>query len=57
VLVPPGDVGATADALRLLLEDVGTRRRFGMAGRERVESQTWDLIAQQVSEVYTDATS
>lgn len=35
VLVPPGDTAAFGSALRMVLEDEGTRRRMGEAGRAR----------------------
>jgi glycosyltransferase involved in cell wall biosynthesis len=37
LLVPPGDVEATADALARLAGDPGLRRRMGEGGRRRVE--------------------
>jgi glycosyltransferase involved in cell wall biosynthesis len=36
ILVPPGDVGALAQAVRWLLEDPARGRRLGEAGRVRV---------------------
>jgi glycosyltransferase involved in cell wall biosynthesis len=53
VLVPPGDVGALAAALDLLLADPGRARRLGEAGRARVESR-FSLAeqARRVLEVY-----
>jgi glycosyltransferase involved in cell wall biosynthesis len=36
LLVPPGDVQALTDALKLLLGDAALRHRFGAAGRARV---------------------
>jgi glycosyltransferase involved in cell wall biosynthesis len=36
LLVPPGDAGALADALRWLHDDPSLRRRLGLAGREKV---------------------
>ncbi|HET7464277.1 MAG TPA: glycosyltransferase family 4 protein [Longimicrobium sp.] len=37
LLVPPGDVGALADALRALVASPGRRREMGAAARRRIE--------------------
>jgi glycosyltransferase involved in cell wall biosynthesis len=39
ILVPPGNIGAFADAVEKLLADEGLRRRMGEAGRRRVERE------------------
>lgn len=38
-LVPPGDAGAIADKVALLLDGADTRNRFGAAGRDKVERE------------------
>jgi glycosyltransferase involved in cell wall biosynthesis len=38
VIVPPGDVAALADAMRMLAEDVSLRRAMGLAARRRYEA-------------------
>jgi len=49
VLVPPGDVGAAADALLDLLDDVGRRTRLGENGRRRIRDE---LAWEHQAEVY-----
>lgn len=39
LLVPPRDPAAVVDALRLLLDEPETARRFGEAGRERIRTE------------------
>lgn len=39
LVVPPGNAGALADALRVLLADEGLRDRLGAAGRRRVAEE------------------
>jgi glycosyltransferase involved in cell wall biosynthesis len=52
-LVPPGDPGATAAAVRELLGDPALRHRYGGAGRERVLARfTWQRVALGVEQVY-----
>jgi len=54
LLVPFGDVGALATALRTLLDDPALRARLGAAGREKVLRQyTWERITTAVRGVYT----
>jgi len=43
-LVPPGDAGAVADAVRLLAGDPGLRARYGAAGRRSVAGRTWAAV-------------
>ena len=52
ILVPSGDVGAIADAIRRLLDDPGERARLGAAGRIWAENFTWDRIARDQEQVY-----
>jgi starch synthase len=55
-LVPPGDPGALAAALRGALADPDRAARMGAAGRRRVETHfSWDRIAEQTLAVYADA--
>jgi glycosyltransferase involved in cell wall biosynthesis len=52
-LVAAGDPVALAEAIRQLLADPGLARRFGMAGRARVERQfSSETMADRVSEMY-----
>jgi glycosyltransferase involved in cell wall biosynthesis len=39
LLTPPGDPGALADALRVLISDRALRERFGRAARHRAETE------------------
>jgi glycosyltransferase involved in cell wall biosynthesis len=53
VLVPPGDAGAVAAALRELLADETLRSRLAGRGRERVEREyTADAMADATQRVY-----
>ena len=52
-LVPPGDPGAIAAAVRELLDDTVLRRRYGAAGRDRVLARfTWQRVALGAEQVY-----
>jgi glycosyltransferase involved in cell wall biosynthesis len=52
-LVPPGDPGAVAAAVRELLAADDVRRRYGTAGRERVLAHyTWSRVADGVEDVH-----
>ena len=52
-LVPPGDPGALADRLSVLLSDADLAKRRGEAGRRRVlEEFTWDRIAEKTVALY-----
>lgn len=53
ILVPPGDIGALAEALRTLLDDPQLAARMGEAGRRRVEDRfTAQQMADAVLELY-----
>ena len=53
LLVPPGDPGALAGALRLLADDPGRARRMGEAGRRDVaERFTLERMVSELQEVY-----
>ncbi|NMO36092.1 glycosyltransferase family 1 protein [Streptomyces sp. GMY01] len=57
-LVPEGDPAAIAAAVRELLGSERTRRRYGSAGRERVQARfTWRRVADGVEQVYRRATA
>jgi glycogen synthase len=56
ILVPPGDPGALADAVRRLVAAPDLAARLGQAGRHRVEARfTWDRVAGRTLEIYRDA--
>ncbi|UUU25510.1 glycosyltransferase [Streptomyces sp. DSM 40750] len=57
-LVPVGDLGATAEAVRDLLADERLRRTMGANGRERALARyTWQRVADGVEEVYQRVTA
>jgi glycosyltransferase involved in cell wall biosynthesis len=57
-LVPEGDPAAIAAAVRELLGSERTRRRYGSAGRERVQARfTWRRVADGVEQVYRRVTA
>ncbi len=57
-LVPAGDSGAIAGAVRELLADERLRRGMGAAGRERVLARyTWQRVADGVEQVYQRVTA
>lgn len=52
-LVPPGDVAALADQLRVVLGDAGLRARVGDAARASVLDRfTWDACARRCLDAY-----
>jgi len=55
LLVDPGNPGALAEALRLLLRDEVRRKSMGRDARERVTRYDWDLIVPRILSVYTEA--
>jgi glycogen synthase len=56
ILVPPARPDALAAALRRVLEDPELARRFGAAGRARVEAHfSWASVAERTERVYADA--
>jgi glycosyltransferase involved in cell wall biosynthesis len=57
-LIPAGDLGATAEAVRDVLADERLRRTLGAAGRERALGRyTWQRVADGVEEVYERVTA
>jgi glycosyltransferase involved in cell wall biosynthesis len=52
LLVDPRDPGAIADAMRLLVEDGGERRRLVARGRRRAARFTWERTARETLAVY-----
>lgn len=55
LLVPEGDVEATADAIVRLLSDSDLSSRLGRAGQERAREFSWETCAQRLEGVYQDA--
>lgn len=54
-VVEPGDVGALAAAMAVLLDDPERRARLGAAGRQRVkELFSWTAVAARTAEVLED---
>ncbi|WP_280503608.1 glycosyltransferase [Nocardia farcinica] len=52
-LVTPRDPAKLADAVRELLDDPATARRYGRAGHARVESRySWERIATEAQREY-----
>ncbi|HEX9016643.1 MAG TPA: glycosyltransferase family 4 protein [Chloroflexota bacterium] len=56
-LVPGGDAGATAEAMRRLLRDPGLAAKMGSTGRERARLKSWDVTAGKVLEQYGQETA
>lgn len=55
LLVPPGDVEALTDALRRLVKDAETRRRFGRRGRDIAVAEFSDIeVAAKTVAVYRE---
>jgi glycosyltransferase involved in cell wall biosynthesis len=55
LLVPAGDAGALADALRTAVEDDDTRRRLIAAGAQRVTAFSWVDHARGMRQLWRDA--
>ncbi|MBT9151423.1 MAG: D-inositol 3-phosphate glycosyltransferase [candidate division WS2 bacterium] len=53
LLVQPKDYEALADAIIYLLENEDERERMGKNGREKVESYSWERIAEETEKVYS----
>lgn len=53
ILVPAGDSSALYKAICLILEDRSLSRKFGEAGRKRVEEKfTWNVVAKETIALY-----
>lgn len=51
--VPPGDIGALAEGLRVLLLDAPLRERLGLAARARaLRDYAWEPLMDRLQEVY-----
>lgn len=55
LLVPPGDPGALAAAVRRVLEEPGLAERLRAAGRARAEGFRWEAVVEQVEAAYREA--
>ena len=55
MLVPPGNVGALASALRRVAADDALRERLGAGGLSRVAEFTWPAIAHAFRKIYVEA--
>lgn len=55
LLVPEGDVEATANAIVHVLSNPDLSKRLGQAGQERARELSWDAYARRLEEVYQDA--
>jgi phosphatidylinositol alpha-mannosyltransferase len=56
LLVPPGDDGALAAALRRVLGDHELAKALGEAGRARARRYSWDVVGPQIEAVYAEVT-
>jgi glycosyltransferase involved in cell wall biosynthesis len=55
-LVPPRNVQAAAEKLRLLLGDPGLRKKIARAGQKKAHSQmTWSAITERYVEIFKNA--
>ncbi|MHB1323023.1 MAG: glycosyltransferase family 4 protein [Coriobacteriia bacterium] len=58
ILVPPGDSGALAAAMRRIAEDPQMRQRMGRAGRERFERRfRSDVVIERIESLYQSVLS
>ncbi len=56
LLVPPGDPGALAAAIRAVAEDAGLRARLRQGAAETAQGQLdWDRIGRELQAAFTDA--
>ena len=52
ILVPPGDIAALAEALRVMISDAGRREQHALAAQGAAgRLPTWDDAAQQFSDI------
>lgn len=54
LLVPQGDVDATAGALLQLLTDTGLAASLGSRGRDRARQLTWDRTCESFADIYRE---
>ena len=55
LLVPTGDVGALASAVKLLLMDEKLAKKFGDKGKKLVETCfTWEAVVKKILEIYDE---
>lgn len=54
LLVPPGDVAALREALRMLLSDPARRERMGAAGRARARQFLASTVTDRIERLYTE---
>jgi glycosyltransferase involved in cell wall biosynthesis len=52
LVVPEGDAGALADALRRMLSDENLRERLATEGLARVEHYSWERVAEKTYALY-----
>ena len=52
LMVPPGDVTALREALRMLLSDPARRARMGEAGRRRAQAFFASTVVRRIEQVY-----
>jgi phosphatidylinositol alpha-mannosyltransferase len=57
LLVPPGDPGALAAAVRRVLEDPGLASALARAGRDRAREYSWDVVAPRIEAIYERVTA
>jgi len=55
ILVPPGEPGPLAEAIKHLLKDKQLQRELGEAGRKRVQQEfSWEQAANKIVKVYQE---
>ena len=55
LLVPPGDAGALAAAVRRIIGDPGLGEEFRTAGRDRAQRYRWDAVTAEIEAAYREA--
>jgi glycosyltransferase involved in cell wall biosynthesis len=55
LLVPPGDPGSLARAVREVLSDPALAARLGAAGRQRAGQYAWANVLPRIEAVYLEA--
>ncbi|HEV3474244.1 MAG TPA: glycosyltransferase family 4 protein [Actinomycetota bacterium] len=54
ILVPPRNPAALAEAIGRLLDDPGTAKQLGAAGRERAQRFSWHTVAGELEDLYRE---